>query len=167
MSTANAGTNDTATRFEDWLSVQNLLFTFAELVDLGGIDEAVAMFEHATYRHERAGDDGPEPVVHRGSSEVKAAILGVTRMYPDGTPRTKHVVTNVIIELDGDTATARSYLTVMQQTDTLPLQPVASGRYLDRFERVDGTWRWADRVIRAGYLVGDISEHSLGAPRHR
>jgi hypothetical protein len=162
MSTANAGTNDTATRFEDWLSVQNLLFTFAELVDLGGIDEAVARFEHATYRHERAGDDGPEPVVHRGSSEVKAAILGVTRMYPDGTPRTKHVVTNVIIELDGDTATSRCYLTVFQQTDTLPLQAIATARYVDRFERSEEGWRFTYRFVTDG-MGGDTSQHKAPA----
>ena len=153
------------TAFDDWHAVQNLLFTFAELTDLGRLDDAVALFEHATYSHEHVGEG--MAVVHRGSADVKAAVLAGTRFFPDGTPRTRHVISNVVIDLDGDVATARSYLTVFQQTDTLPLQPVASGRYVDRFERVDGSWRWADRVIRAGFLVGDISQHSLGAQHHR
>ena len=58
------------------------------------------------------------------------------------------------------------YATVFQQTDVLPLQPIASGRYLDRFERVDGAWRFADRLI-TGFLLGDRSQHVVwheGAP---
>src|SRR6202030_1888041 len=48
-------------------------------------------------------------------------------VYPDGTPRTKHVVTNPIIEVDdaAGTATCRSYYTVLQHTDDLPLQVIA------------------------------------------
>ena len=30
----------------------------------------------------------------------------------------------------------------MQGPPALPLQPIAAGRYLDRFERVDGRWRF-------------------------
>ena len=40
----------------------------------------------------------------------------------------------------------------------VPLQPSASGRYTDRFERVDGAWRFADRLI-SGFLLGDRSQH--------
>jgi hypothetical protein len=47
---------------------------------------------------------------------------------------------------------------VFQQTDELPLQPIAAGRYLDRFERVDGRWRFADRLV-TGFLLGDRSQH--------
>ena len=81
-----------------------------------------------------------------------------TRLYDDGTPRTKHVITNVNIQLDGDSATASSYATVFQQTDVLPLQPIASGRYLDRFDARRRSWRFADRLI-TGFLLGDRSQH--------
>ena len=59
---------------------------------------------------------------------------GMVIVYPDGTPRTKHVVTNPIIEVDDDagTATCRSYYTVLQQTDGFPLQLiVAAGTTTD------------------------------------
>ena len=62
------------------------------------------------------------------------------------------------IELDGDQAGSRCYVTVFQQTDVLPLQPIAAGRYVDRFERVGGEWRFADRLI-TGFLLGDRSQH--------
>ncbi|WP_256102530.1 nuclear transport factor 2 family protein [Streptomyces sp. Ncost-T10-10d] len=46
-----------------------------------------------------------------------------------------------------DTATGRSYLTIFQEADGLPLQPIAAGRYQDRFVRRDDTWRFAERRI--------------------
>ena len=79
--------------------------------------------------------------------------------YPDGTPRTKHVVTNPIIDVDADRATCRSYYMVLQQTDELPLQLVVSGRYHDRFERVEGVWRFSYRDFTLIDSVGDTSHH--------
>jgi hypothetical protein len=77
----------------------------------------------------------------------------------EGSPRTRHVNTNLIIELDGNTATSRNYFTVFQQSTTLPLQPIATGRYVDKFEFVDGRWRFCDRLM-GDAMVGNISEHS-------
>jgi hypothetical protein len=70
------------------------------------------------------------------------------------------VVTNLTVEVDeaSGTATARSYFTVLQATATLPLQAVVAGRYEDRFARVEGTWRFADRLVHTD-LVGDVSQH--------
>jgi 3-phenylpropionate/cinnamic acid dioxygenase small subunit len=84
--------------------------------------------------------------------------------YPDGTPRTRHVTTNLIIEADEDagTAASRSYFTVFQQVGDFPLQAVASGRYRDRFERRDGAWRFASREVSTD-LVGDVSHHVKAA----
>jgi hypothetical protein len=68
------------------------------------------------------------------------------------------VTTNVVIDLADDAATARSYYLVLQQTDDLPLQPIIAGRYHDRFERVGGVWRFADRLILTD-LIGDLGHH--------
>ena len=63
--------------------------------------------------------------------------MATTRLYPDGTPGTKHVTTNLIIEIDDQAtgAAARSYFTVLQAVPGLPLQPILAGRYRDRFQR--------------------------------
>ena len=140
---------------DDRYAIQALLTTYAECVDAGRFAEAAAMFEDATYRVERA--DGSEPSSCRGTAEVEEFMAG-TLLYPDGTPRTKHVMTNVDIHLDGERASSRCYATVFQQTDELPLQPIASGCYLDRFALVGGEWRFSERVI-TGFLLGDRSHH--------
>jgi 3-phenylpropionate/cinnamic acid dioxygenase small subunit len=143
------------TTFEDWHAINTLLMAYAEGIDAGTFSDVAALFEHATYRLAR--DDGRASLHYEGAAQVAEFFAG-TKIHADGTPRTKHTITNVQIEVDGDHATSRCYVTVFQQTDTLPLQPIASGRYLDRFDRVDGRWRFADRVI-TGFLLGDRSQH--------
>jgi hypothetical protein len=139
--------------FDDWYAIHTLIMTYVELADAGRFEELAALFEHGTYR---VAGGGGEPIVHRGPDVL--AYIERTRRYADGTPRTRHVTTNVNIELDGDVATSRANLTVFQQTETLPLQPIAAGYYVDRFEYVDGAWRFADRLI-TGFLTGDTSQH--------
>ena len=86
-------------------------------------------------------------------------LQGAIRLY-EGNPRTRHLTTNVAVEVDEDAGTglARSYFVVLQQTPELPLQPIVSGRYRDRFERVDGVWRFAERRVRTDHM-GDLSAH--------
>jgi hypothetical protein len=57
------------------------------------------------------------------------------------------VITNLLIEVDETrgTATCRSNYTVLQQTDTLALQPIVAGRYRDEFTRIDHEWRFTRR----------------------
>ena len=85
-----------------------------------------------------------------------------TRRYEDGTPHTRHVVTNVVVEVDEDagSATARSTFTVFQSLPDFPLQAVIAGRYLDRFVRDGSTWRFDEREI-VPELFGDLSRHLL------
>ncbi len=80
--------------------------------------------------------------------------------YADGTPRTKHTLSNISIDVDesGTSARAHSYVTVFQQTPDFPLQAIFAGDYFDEFEWVDGTWRFSRREIRHS-LIGDMSAH--------
>lgn len=63
---------------------------------------------------------------------------------------TQHALSNTRIELmlDDDQARVESYVVARHVTRAEPAQLVeAGGRYLDRFERRDGQWRIARRVI--------------------
>ena len=136
--------------------ITNVLYRYAELIDAGDFDGIAELFADARLSVLDAG----------GLSEVDgrevARIFGEQiRRYDDGTPRTKHVITNPIVEVDeaAGTATCRSYYTVLQQADGGPLQPIIAGRYHDRFERLDGTWRFTYRDYSLVDLVGDLSHH--------
>ena len=137
--------------------IEKLVYRYAELLDSGDLDGVAALFEHATWASARAHV--------QGTSAVRRMYDGVI-LYDDGTPRTKHVITNLVIEHEeGSTqASARSYFTVMQAVDGLTLQPVIAGRYHDRFEEVEGVWRFAERTILPD-LYGDLSHHMRGPTR--
>jgi 3-phenylpropionate/cinnamic acid dioxygenase small subunit len=136
----------------DATAITNLLYRYAELMDMGDLDGVAALFEHARIK---MGDE------YVDAAAVRARWEEVVILYPDGTPRTKHVTTNAIVEFDeaGTEATCRSYYTVLQQVDDQPLQPIICGRYHDRFELVDGKWRWAERDYSLVDRVGDLSRH--------
>ena len=99
----------------DHIAVANLLYRYAELVDLGDFVGVGELLAHATITVE--GID----YVQEGAAVITAVLEGWTRRYDDGTPRTRHVLTNPIIEVDPDagTATIRSSFTVLQQVDDL------------------------------------------------
>jgi 3-phenylpropionate/cinnamic acid dioxygenase small subunit len=136
----------------DATAITNLLYRYAELMDLGDLDGIALLFTHARIK---MGDDYVDAATVRARWEESVIF------YPDGTPRTKHVTTNPIVEFDaaGTTATCRSYYTVFQQVEDTALQPIIAGRYHDRFELVDGAWRWAERDYSLVDRVGDLSRH--------
>jgi 3-phenylpropionate/cinnamic acid dioxygenase small subunit len=135
--------------------ITNLLYTYAECMDGGDLTGAAALFEHALLRVGE-GDDATTD-----AAGMLAFWTNLVILYSDGTPRTKHVVTNPILEIDEDTGTAscRSYYSVLQQVEDFGLQVIVSGRYHDRFERIDGRWRFCYRDYSMMDLIGDLSHH--------
>jgi 3-phenylpropionate/cinnamic acid dioxygenase small subunit len=133
--------------------ITNLLYRYAECIDTGDLTGAAALFEHARIRV------GVEETID--AARLLAIWKSLIVLHADGTPRTKHVTTNPIIEVDEDagTASCRSYYTVLQQTDGFGLQTIVAGRYHDRFERVDSQWRFSYRDLTLIDMVGDVSHH--------
>lgn len=136
--------------------IENLLYRYAERIDRGDFSGVADLFANAEITTQ--GITG----VTRGRDAVQKLYEATTRLYEDGTPKTKHVVTNPIIEIDesGDGASSRSCFTVFQQTSVLSLQVIISGRYHDRFERASGDWRFASRHMILEQF-GDLSQHLL------
>lgn len=145
-----------ATELPAATAISNLLARYAELIDNGDFVGVGELFAHATV----TVDEG-DGFKWTGATEVQSMYDTTTRKHEDGTPRSKHVLTNMIIELDGpDAGRCRSYFTVFMCTKTLPLQPIVAGRYRDEFERVDGVWRYARRHMIVEF-VGNVSEHLM------
>ena len=90
------------------------------------------------------GTDDHAPL-YAGSAEgfiewlwpVHAAMLG-----------TRHVVSNILIELHNDVAVSEAYWNVQLRTlvDQQPRDIVGAGRYIDQFERIDGVWAICHRT---------------------
>ncbi len=137
--------------------IENLIARYAELLDDGDFAGVGDLFAEATF------GGGGTPMA--GSEEIAGWFRDHVIVYPDGTPRTQHVTTNIAIERDGhaeNTAFARSYVTVLQALPEMPPQIIAAGRYNDRFECRDGKWRFTERRVDVRFF-GDRSGHSRPA----
>src|SRR5690348_17508460 len=113
-------------------AIRALVHEYAFRIDAGDLDGLAALFEHA----ELGSSIRPER--RKGTAEARRNYNGVI-LYDDGTPRTMHCITNVTIAVDDDaqTATARSYFTVIQKVPDAPLQPIIAGQYRDKFAVID------------------------------
>lgn len=133
-------------------TIENLLATYAELVDDGDFAGLGTLLASATF----TGSGAPVS----GSDAIEKLFHDTVILYEDGTPRTQHVLSNCAIEVDeqAGTAVSRSYVTVLQALPDLPMQPIAGGRYHDRFERREGQWFFLERRVLIK-LVGDVSHH--------
>ena len=60
---------------------------------------------------------------------------------------TMHLLGNVLIDLDGDTAHVETYCVAYHRLVGRDVDSIAGLRYVDRFERREGDWRIADRTI--------------------
>ena len=139
--------------------IANLLYSYAEFMDCGDFAGAADLFRHARLRV--GGEGGPDGAGTVDSDTMLSLWRGMVIVYPDGTPRTKHVITNPIIEAGPDgTARCRSYYTVLQKAGDAPLRPIITGRYQDEFEKVDGEWRFSRRHMGIDQ-IGDVSLHLL------
>lgn len=145
--------SDDTTAPDDATAITNELFRYAELIDAGRFTGLGELMEHCTFRY---GDqDAPGP---SGAAAIAESYRSMVITYADGTPRTRHVTTNPIVELDGDVARVRSVYTVLQQVPDSPMQSIISGRYHDTLRRIDGRWRFTERCFLVD-LVGDLSRH--------
>lgn len=135
------------------LEICNLLYRYAEAIDEGRLEEAAALFRHARI------DTGAGGVLD--ADGLLALWRRILVIHPCGTPRTRHLVTNPILDIDeaSGTAQVRSCYTVLQAVEGFPLQVIASGRYFDRFARIDGVWQFVERDYRRLDFTGDLSRH--------
>jgi 3-phenylpropionate/cinnamic acid dioxygenase small subunit len=145
----------------DKLEITQLLYRYAELIDAGDFDGVGKLLSRATF-----GGTGPQGV--SGAQHIAKLFAATTRRYPDhgNTPRTRHLVLNPIVELTGDTAVARSTFCVVQDTESVPIQPIVVGRYFDSFGRdsdVPGGWHFTERKVEI-QMIGDVSDHLMVDP---
>lgn len=135
------------------MEIANLLYKYCEFIDSGDLVSASSLFKHAKLKMVTSTD-------LQNYKAMQALLQRVIVIYPDGTPRTKHVLSNPIIHIDEEngTATSRSYYTVFQVTENIPLQVIATGRYFDKFEYANGNWHFSFRESQSD-MLGNISGH--------
>ena len=134
--------------------IRNLLGRYCERMDAGDFAGLAALFADG-----RLADDAGN-VFASGAEQMQSMWESQTKTY-DGSPRTRHITANPVIDVDetAGTATCSSSYVVFQGVADLVFQPIVSGRYNDRFARdSDGRWRFIERRYAVDH-VGDLSHH--------
>ena len=137
---------------DDRGQIENLMSRYCRLYDSGDFEGYAQLFHGARVV-------GPLSTLN-GADEVVAYHRTNCLLY-DGSPQTRHVTTNIEIDVadDGLTAKARSYVTVYQALPDFPLQAIFVGGYNDEFVKSGGEWRFSQREA-VPFFVGDLSRHA-------
>src|SRR5687767_2700968 len=118
-------------------AVHNLLARYAECVDTADLDGLGVIFERAVFTHEGGTRE------YRGQ-EIHELFRKWIHVFDDGSPHTRHVITNILVDVDEDagTAHARSYCTLVIPSTGGNASPrvVATGSYRDEFRRFEDGW---------------------------
>lgn len=136
--------------------ITRLLFAYCTGIDTGRLDDTAQLFAEGTWY---LNPDSPLT-----GTEAVARFLHDSVILYGGTPGTRHVVTNIHIDLADDRATARaqSYVIVHQAVPGSGPEIIFQGAYHDTFARSGSEWHFAERRILTDG-TGDMSRHLKGA----
>ena len=90
----------------------------------------------------------------RGPAEIEAFIRGIVPVKGEG-PQRKHYITNIIIKVDGETASAVSDYLIVREAEG-GLIPVMGGTYRDKFIKTPAGWRFSRKELEH-HIAGDMA----------
>jgi 3-phenylpropionate/cinnamic acid dioxygenase small subunit len=132
--------------------VEDAVYRYAWACDEDDIDAIVACF---TQTGVFATNTGAPPCV--GPAALAELFGGARKRRSDAGQRTRHVMTNVLVDDRHARVTARSYLTLF----TTPLGGATfvecSGEYRDVLVRESGRWRFAERTVTFDAIPSSLS----------
>jgi len=142
--------------------IRELCYLYTFLLDDGDFGGVGALLAHATLRPTMPGVAGVDIT---GEAAIAAFYAEQVVTYSRGRPMTRHLVTNQIITVssEGETASSRSYFTVLQRAPGYDFHIVVGGQYQDAFECIRGEWRFTRKDIQVDHL-NDIENHFRISP---
>ena len=128
--------NEQMRRLLDRAEIQDLLFRYCR-----GVDRCDAEMIRSAYHPDSYDDRG----YWRGNGHEFATFIA--RRLAQANSATTHSVTNILIDIIGDTATSECQVRATLARRGEPVIDVIGARYLDRLTRRDGTWRIDHRTV--------------------
>lgn len=135
-------------------AITEALFTYCRGIDRLDADLVRAAFHPGAL----LVDYGPEPMAIEQFADYATAALGKRFIA------TQHRISNLSIEVDGDTAKAECYVMAfhVEDGDDGKVLHTFNGRYIDHHEQRDGVWKIAKRFLRVDWttvepIAGEMS----------
>lgn len=138
-------------RLEDREQIRELQATYCFLADDRSFDALVEQCFTDDARCEFRDVNGVmSPFVSTGREEIRAFFIQVVDVLLRNMCHTVH---NERMVIDDDTASAECYFEFTGMHPATGDAVVGAGRYLDRYRRVSGAWRFAERKARISYMA--------------
>lgn len=128
--------NETLSRLASRLAIQDVLTRYSRGVDRCDLETLKSAFWQDAEVQYGADVEG----AHRWAEGLVLALKGMAR--------TSHALSNMLIDVDGDRATAETYCTAYHEvsTPTGMNEMIVGGRYLDQLEKRGEMWRIRSRL---------------------
>ncbi len=128
----------------DKIEIQDVLARYCRALDRLDVDMLASIYHDGAFDHHGPFD--------KPGKELAPELIALVR---DSTVTAMHLLSNISIELDGDTAYVESYVTTIAVHEET--YDDIGARFADRFERRNGEWKIAERTM--------IMEFSRSFPR--
>jgi SnoaL-like domain len=127
---------------EDTDAIRDLLIEYGQRLDTGDwVGYSQLFAQKGTWTGSFGTATGPTEIL-----AMLKKSLGSIPPYDATKVRSFHLMTNCVIHLDGDRATATSRWTNFGRADDNKLVPRLAGRYEDVFVRENGKWKFLSRL---------------------
>ena len=137
--------------YADDMAVMKLIARIAHLADTGDLAAYAECFtDDASWHLPADSGVGLPPQTRVGVADIVqgAQERRAVGMQGPGSS-TRHVVSTIDVDVDGDSATSRAYWRYYGQTNATP-QLLTMGQYDDVFRRTNAGWRLQQRTITRG-----------------
>lgn len=94
------------------------------------------------------------PYAHAKTGDEVITLMESLIPPPGEGPERKHLVSNLVIKLDGETATSMSDFVVLREADG-GIIPSVVGAYVDELRKVGGRWKFRKRDV-LHQIMGDL-----------
>ena len=128
-------------------AIRELMATYARALDACRFADVAACFASD-------GEWTTDYGAARGPAEIEAFIRGIVPVKGEG-PQRKHYITNIIVTVEGDTASAVSDYLIVRESEN-GLIPVMGGTYRDKFVKTRAGWRFSRKEL-VHHIKGDMA----------
>ena len=124
----------------DWFDINNAFIRYATSLDRGDVDAVVDCFA------EDASLVSPVLGEFFGHAGVRDFASRTARLRHEGGVQFRHVVSNLVVDVEGDLARATCYLLDFRTRDG-KTQLLSPGEYECVLRKIDGRWLFERRVV--------------------
>ncbi len=140
----------------DRAQIENLIHSYARGIDSGRLENVAKLFRNGSIC------DTEGNTIAQGYDSILTMYRSIIKIYPDcGTPKTQHIVSNLILEIEADSlANSTSNYTVFQQLPSGKIECIIAGEYFSKFTKHKNTWEFCEHHM-CSRITGDMSHHLL------